>query len=52
MGGVIDWTGVAAVAELVGAPDAELLIRGLVQLRDHLLQEAEDEAEQQRRRRG
>ena len=41
MGGTIDWSALPAVMELVHVEDAELYVRGLVQLRDHLREEAE-----------
>lgn len=34
MGGAIDWHALPIVAELLGVDDIDLLVRGLVQIRD------------------
>lgn len=35
LGGTIDWRGVELWAEVLGVEDPELLMRGLVQIRNH-----------------
>jgi len=35
MGGEIEWAAIAPLAEMLGIVDAELLVRGLVHLRNH-----------------
>jgi hypothetical protein len=35
MGGTIEWAAIGPLAEMLGVNDAELLVRGLVHLRNH-----------------
>lgn len=35
LGGEVQWAGIEPICEMLGIDDPELLIRGLVQVRDH-----------------
>jgi hypothetical protein len=35
LGGVLDWNGISVMCDLLGFDDPEILIRGLVIVRDH-----------------
>ena len=39
MGGSLDWQALPVVAELLSVDDAEMLVRGLAQIRDHFREE-------------
>jgi hypothetical protein len=41
MGGAIDWAALPLVAEVIGAYDVEALVRGLIQIRDHMKSKAD-----------
>jgi len=49
MGGEIDWRALPAVAEILGVDDLELLVHGLIEIREHFRRQRAAQARAPRR---
>jgi len=51
MGGKIEWGAILYVSELLGVEDVDLLVHGLIEIREHYRRQERAEAEARKRRR-